>query len=101
MFDNVRCEYPLPDGLVPIDQDFQTKSMDSVLDTYIITEKGALYVYEWSITYNTKKEQQPQFLSYTGNMNFYTSVGDKWHEYNATFTDGLLIKIETSTRWKR
>lgn len=101
MFDNVQCEYPLPDGLDPTGIDFQTKSMDSVLDTYVITEHGRLCIYPWSIAYSTKKERQPQWLAHTGNMNFYTSVDQMWHEYRATFVDGLLTKIETSTRWER
>lgn len=51
MFDDLRCEYPLPD--CPIDAKgltFQTKSLDCVMDFYTITKTGELrhdvWVYE-------------------------------------------------------
>jgi len=41
MFDNLRCEYPLPDAAAQ-NFDFQTQSFDCLLDDYVITKEGRL-----------------------------------------------------------
>ena len=42
MFDNIVCEYPLPDGFDPKGREFQTKSLGCDLDVYTITKEGRL-----------------------------------------------------------
>jgi hypothetical protein len=41
MFDEVRCEYPLPDAELQ-DERFQTKSFYRLLENYTITKDGKL-----------------------------------------------------------
>ena len=41
MFDEIRCEYPLPDAIVQ-DETFQTKSFDREMSHYTITADGRL-----------------------------------------------------------
>jgi hypothetical protein len=81
MFDDIRCEMPLPEwpeGEVPY---FQTKDMDCALDHYTITKEGRLIL-------DGKDRQHHGFL------NFYTSTkGGDWYEYNAKFTDGTIVEI--------
>jgi hypothetical protein len=45
MFDELRCEYPLPDPEVQ-EELFQTKSFENLLDYYAITKDGRLIKYE-------------------------------------------------------
>lgn len=80
MFDDLICEYPLPDGETATT--FQTKSFDRALDVYKITEKGEL------LHPNIGRVQ------FTGTCNFYTSKRTgEWLEYVATFKDGQLLML--------
>ena len=86
MFDEIRCNNPLPDGFVG--KDFQTQDFKCVLDSYTIAENGvltgpdgAVYLHGW--------------------LNFYTSTKEGgWHEYNAKFTDGQMVEIRTGRQGK-
>ena len=51
MFDNLRCEYPLPDAAAQ-NFDFQTQSLDCLLDDYVITKEGRLvkHYVDWEAT---------------------------------------------------
>ena len=44
MFDELRCEYELPDKEVQ-DEVFQTKSLDRLMDDYTITREGKLILH--------------------------------------------------------
>jgi hypothetical protein len=99
MFDEVICELPLPDGWEhPV---FQTKDFDEpYLDKYVIRADGRLIRkkpwYESDIKNDTDTNCHGllRFYSYEGDANDATPIGDRWHEYEAKFTDGNLVKIE-------
>jgi hypothetical protein len=117
MFDNIRCEYPLPDGWKPGDRELQTKDLDCALVTHVITKQGRLLV-DMGHDEPVPKEERPypddeglrgflgsirhisQYVdsNYHGYLNFYGSEGSgptfHWHEYRAKFTDGQLVKID-------
>jgi hypothetical protein len=42
MYDEVICEYPLPDDKEPLRRQFQTKNLHRLLDRYTITKQGRL-----------------------------------------------------------
>lgn len=45
MYDLLECKYPLPEGYQDMqNREFQTKSLESVLAHYTITEEGELWV---------------------------------------------------------
>ncbi len=67
MFDEVRCEYRLPDAEVQ-DGRFQTKDFYRILETYTITKDGRL-MYD---SVHWGKIAVP----YTGDFRFYTSRGE-------------------------
>lgn len=106
MYDNVKCEAPLPDGFSdPAHMAFQTKDMECELAEYTITADGRLLcTAEGQYGGATNGEQE-----YTGTIEFYTSnwcgsgcgycmTDDDqlpWSRtYTATFTDGKLVGIE-------
>ena len=87
MYDNLRCNYPLPGD--PGDIEFQTKSFDSFLNDYRITESGELLVEEYDIEDRsdpnakgimrivgmmTRIPKGWKLVDFTGVVNFY---GDK------------------------
>lgn len=92
MFDDVVCEAPLPDGFVS-KNGFQTKSFDSLMDTYTITKDGRLL--RASGWYLRRDEAVVELDDYHGDFYFYTySDEDKeLHEYVARFTHGKLERI--------
>lgn len=130
MFDNVRCEVPLPDGYASAGG-YQTKNFECNLDTYTITADGRLVKasghYEepspedrekaqkitgddfWShlerIRLSSTFVKDPDVdVNFHGKFRFYTYEGDpnderpideRWHEYEAKFTDGKLNEIIT------
>lgn len=101
MFDYILCDYPLPgpgktDDLDKCDLDFQTKDLDSCLETYTIREDGVL------------TGPDGRFKDFTGTLNFYWSNWSAVHygmtftsdgsdlielEYDATFVNGKLTTI--------
>ncbi len=91
MFDNLRCEYPLPDKEAQ-NEEFQTKTFNCFLDLYIITKDGDLILYSL--------KQNPVKLLFHGDIIFYTSMGKsekgdfKWFEYCARFSEGKLKWIK-------
>lgn len=99
MFDEVECQVPLPDGWEhPV---FQTKTFDEpYLDRYIIRADGRLIRkkpwYSDQITEDTDLNYHGilNFYSYEGDPNDETPIEQRWHEYNAKFTDGHLVSIE-------
>lgn len=115
MFDNVVCDYPLPDERAKEVREWQTKSFEwPFLDTYRITPEGRLLHQEWHMEEDptrpplgldpfvpamTRVNDGWTDVEYHGVLNFYGNVGDNydganWYEYNATFTHGHLEKIE-------
>lgn len=99
MFDEVICEVPLPDGWRhPV---FQTKDFEEpYLDKYIIRADGRLirkkpwYESDIKTDTDTNYHGQLRFYSYEGDPNDEAPIEDRWHEYEAKFTDGKLVGIE-------
>jgi hypothetical protein len=101
MFDYIKCLYPLP-GKNPFgaEGEYQTKSLDSTLEIYTITEDGLLLGRDGS---------KP--LDYTGYVEFYASnvagSGPGLYtpdgadavavDYRAKFLDGKLQEIEETS----
>jgi hypothetical protein len=116
MYDELRCEYPLPvEGANQLL--FQTKDTPSqYLDLYVIKADGSL----WHETYDTEDRSDPnatgleaifgcatrvnqrlcQVTDFTGEIQFYgTSVDGKWTpenwtEFSAYFVGGSLKHLE-------
>src|SRR3990170_70967 len=108
MFDNVKCEVPLPDGYSAL---FQTKDLDNMLTTYKISEEGRLL----KTLYELQEDDEAPLgrwlvgigwedTNFHGVLRFYDydHAGlppaaphdpSRWHEYSAKFTDGQLAEI--------
>jgi hypothetical protein len=130
MFDEIRCEYPLPDAIVQ-DETFQTKSFDRDMAHYTITADGRLihHTVRWE---SVPEEERPYYgrpewdkpffrvagsiktiptgdseVPYHGDVYFYTSRGEpqtesfEWFEYQARFTAGKLQWIKRVERGQR
>lgn len=96
MYDEIRCEAPLPDGGRSSDVYFQTKSFpDPLMRRYVITQSGRLFD---SVGHDLEPE---------GYITFYTSddeasgsthpAGRSWREYRARFVAGQLqgvVRVE-------
>lgn len=94
MFDELRCEYELPDKEVQ-DELFQTKSLDRLMDEYTITREGKLILHRaWGDKDAPVSHLQ---IPYHGEIRFYTSLNDggqyKRYEYKARFTSDALESI--------
>lgn len=118
MFDEIKCEYPLPDEEMQ-NETFQTKDFHNAMDHYTITKEGRLIwhktryeeVPEKERKYHgtPKWEENPIYqlmgsmrsipvanidVQHHGVIRFYTSKVDGWFEYEAKFTDGQVIDIK-------
>lgn len=113
MFDNIRCEIPLPDGFTG---EMQTKDFDCALSTLLIRTDGRLMIEDcdWE---DVPLEERPdpklpfigsrratnrrwRDLDFHGEFRFYgsgESAGDR-HEYIARFTHGALEFIEVAPK---
>lgn len=130
MFDEIKCEYPLPDAVMQ-DVVFQTKSFDCELTRYTITADGRLihHTARWESVpeeerafYGKPEWEKPFYrmigclktipdgdveVPYHGDVCFYTSRGEpqtesfEWFEYQARFTDGKLQWIKCVERGQR
>ena len=123
MFDEIKCEYPLPDPEVQ-DEVFQTKNFENLMDCYTITQDGRLIKHEvrWE---SVPEEERPYYgtpdwekpflrlmgslktvpvgdieIPYHGDIRFYTSKEQegadkhKWYEYCVRFTEGRVQWIK-------
>lgn len=98
MFDDVRCEVPVPGEPQPKHPQFQTKDFECYLDSYTIKADGTL----WRKERDDGEESAPLQVPFHGLLNFYTYEGGGhrnadpgiWFEYEAKFTDGKLQGIE-------
>lgn len=121
MFDDIRCEVPLPDGWEH--PSFQTKSLDCEMALYRITADGRLerevfelepdgppgphpFFKDWKDHQPMKRANErwePQ--EFHGDLFFYSYAGDingpdgiEWHEYRARFTEGRLSSLIVARR---
>jgi len=120
MFDYIQCEYelPLPEfdeeatndlkDIVWNEIDFQTKSFDSTLVSYEITEEGQIYEHkverEWvedeDSPFGTglkEKKMGIEKIEPSGDIKFYNLVlgekSDYWFEFSVLFWKGELKEI--------
>lgn len=125
MFDNIECNYPLPVSkeLLEIEEfdisevEFQTKSLENLLELYIITEEGELFrrkaQYDWKdddsyflkgymekISEEDIKENFHGIIEFHCYESYRRDVDGKKKEitvtvdYEAKFIDGKLTSIE-------
>jgi len=124
MFDYIECNYPLPlskelielDGFDIYEVELQTKSLDNLMELYVITEEGELFrknnQYEWVDDDNAFLKGYMRVVSselikenFHGIIDFgcfhsIIDVGEKTTEisisvdYEAKFIDGKLVSIE-------
>lgn len=96
MFDDVRCEVPLPDGWEG--QGLQSKDFDCEMSLLTIRADGRL-VYDRR-NWRERDPATAEDLDFHGYFHFYGSEGRestpewRWHEYRAKFTDGQLVGID-------
>ena len=90
MYDEIRCEAPLPDGGRSSDAYFQTKSFpEPLMRRYVITQSGRLL------------DSEGHDLEPEGYITFYKSEGSgsttpveqSWREYRARFVAGQLQSL--------
>lgn len=119
MFDDIKCEYPLPDAEAQ-GETFQTKDLDCLLDTFTITKEGRLmyHAYDTLIVPEDertlckgippekrtelqktcgmfgRKNERLEDENYHGYLRFYTSINGVQYEYMAKFTDGDVESID-------
>jgi hypothetical protein len=93
MFDWISCKKSLP-VIGMSDEPFQTKSLDSLMQDYLIDADGILWVGRHSVLGSTfganVDPYEPQYRrpsSFTGTINFYGNSG----EFNALFLSGQLM----------
>ena len=93
MFDDLRCNYPLPVAGAN-ERDYQTKDTPcQYLHKYEITAEGVLRHQEWDAEEGRKTEWigHPDFV---GEVRFYDcEKGGGWIEFSAYFVNGLLKEL--------
>lgn len=60
MFDEVTCYYQLPGLSNASEIEFQTKGFDNILDKYIITEEGELFLEDYDLV-SVSEEERPYY----------------------------------------
>jgi hypothetical protein len=95
MFDTIYCRRPLPDGTAT-HEDFQSKSLHNTLSAYEIGTDGRLRELEIDDRGQAILEKSKD-TGFHGVMRFYTYVGKELKEYEAKFTDGLLVDLRSAT----
>lgn len=109
MFDTLRVEMKIPGYSEVPDEEFQTKSLYSCLENYVITAKGELYKEVWEYDWITDSKMplggyskripdsyhREYLTDYHGDIIFYNGkkVDGKWRDYYARFTEGKLTRI--------
>jgi hypothetical protein len=118
MFDDIKCEYPLPLPETPgelagrnwRDNVFQTKDFDCLMDAYCIREDGTLWqqTYIWETTRKGRPCRKPADwqprVSHTGAVYFYNLINgnqaDYWVEWVAVFISGKVSELKLE-RWEQ
>ena len=95
MYDTIYCRRALPDGRTTA-ADFQSKSLHNALGVYEIGADCRLR--ELAIDdCGDPVPAQSKDTGFHGVMRFYTYVGNDLKEYEAKFTDGLLVDLRPAT----
>jgi hypothetical protein len=110
MFDTLRVEQRIP-GFSEIPEcEFQTKSLDCLMENYVITNTGQLYCEVWDYKWVDNNEipiikghleridgtyRREYLTDFHGDIIFYEGkqVNGNWREYTARFTEGRLTRI--------
>lgn len=120
MYDEIKCEYPLPDEDLQ-NEGFQTKDLENFMEQYTITKDGFLVLHKKTYEF-VPEEERPYYgtkdwennpivrvfgsfksthtcdehVEYDGDLMFYTIRlnTDEFVDYVATFDKGKLIKLE-------
>lgn len=82
LFDEIRCEYPLPGLPDPSGVQFQTKSFECLLDNYRITREGFLEVEE----YEVEDQSDPNAEGFLRFIGIATKVPSGWNQVDFTGT---------------
>jgi hypothetical protein len=112
MFDYLVVELPLPGGLPAQAHDtpepFQTKSLECLMEKYVISSTRELYVEKWEYDWVDEPEhflggferklpesyRREYLTNYHGDIIFYNGrVDGKFREYTARFTEGILSRM--------
>lgn len=110
MYDELTCKYPLPEEYADMQQrEFQTKSLERLLDHYTITEDGELFIRqaerEWVTDPNSVlggyakaiREWEERVEDFHGDLYFYTSrtrdAPKALVTFRARFTHGKVESI--------
>lgn len=102
MFDYIRCERVMPDGFDGHGHLFQSKDFGCEMHIYTIEEDGRLMHEDSGSPWCSDPKPWPiRPEPFHGFLRLYTLDGDPngaeywWREYNAKFTDGRLVQIDT------
>ncbi len=82
---------------------FQTKSLESSLDVYRITDEGVLET-DWNANFEnagTNTEQNWEIVPITDSIKFYTSDNGEWFEFVALFEEGKLLTIKRIVEFRK
>lgn len=117
MFDKIKCEVLLPDGSMQNDREFQTKSLENLMNSYVITQNGELYEEDWDSEWvedssfkvlggylkRIEGSYHRKYLTdFHGDIIFYSGdilpdvsdSGEKtYRDYHARFTEGKLSRM--------
>ncbi len=117
VFDDLRCEMPLPETALPLpkggDTIFQTKDTpDQYLTLYTITADGHLMWRPYKVEARPEEEREkrgpmrrvesaPERIEFHGTIDFYEYQAQDesqdgrshWWEFRAKFTDGVCVEI--------
>ena len=92
LFDEIRWDAALPDGHPPDSRLFQTKSLDSCLDYYVVTAEGRLLLagngFEDDADLANAEISPGIDVEFHGDMRLVSAEADR--EYLARFTHGTL-----------
>lgn len=104
MFDTVYCDYPLPDPGVQ-ENEFQTKSLESLMERYTITRAGRLVQHvelresredksvPWGFTMEVV-DAWDEDTGFHGEIEFYDYVEGTSYTYRARFSEGQLQELK-------
>jgi hypothetical protein len=107
MFDYLKVEVELPDGTSGEGREFQTKDLESLLETYTITVDGKLIRHRVDMEWITDEAAflggglhaipgtaRDEDVPFHGDLTFYGGVKDGFfRDYTARFTEGKLSRI--------
>jgi hypothetical protein len=99
LYDEIRCEVPLPDGGRIVDVQFQTKTIPCPgMQRYLITRAGRLVD---SLGNDLEPDGYITFYTSEVDSESATAAGPIWREYRARFCAGQAVSIVCVTEEER